>query len=396
MGNQLHTTSTPVTYGTHVPMLNAQLCEPFPLPTGAVFIPMSPFAGDLSIHRIPQIVLNVGMEPQTYQDCIYEINQVSIRLYSQLRNVIIKIKNNSGMLDLYTQSLEKFIINVENLCQKLNENNLKKDNLVFIPFVNILRDETNEQHFGIIIDYLNKDEINKKVKKIGKKRIKSMKKKHKKAKQSQKSDDSSSSSNSLFACFKFGNNKNSKNQECKDDNKDNNCNEDNTEVEDNNSNNHGDDDSYSKNEELQDYKDASPVLPQIDGLNLVASASMASLSEKEICTKSEMISIASVSHSRASAKIGHASFVSNSNINRMGGKVTNVNNINNINGINLHPSSSLSQIDEFVTSQIKFNRNNIKKDDDADNESDHDVIDEIDENDENEMTKSYTKSNGPS
>ena len=35
---------------------------------------------------------------------------------------------------------------------------MKRYNLVFIPVVDILilRDESNEQHFGIIIDYLNK------------------------------------------------------------------------------------------------------------------------------------------------------------------------------------------------------------------------------------------------
>ena len=204
MGNHLNT--CPVTHETHVPMLNAQLCEPFPLATGAVFLPMSPFAGDLPIHSIPQIVLNVGMESQTYQDCIYEINQISIRLYSQIRSVIEQLKHNLGLLDLYYQTLEQFIGNIESLCEKLNENNLKRYNLVFIPFVDILRDESNEQHFGIIIDYLSKDEINKKVKKITKTRIKSIKK-HKNSKQShlQKSQKLETSQRSQKRHnFKFG------------------------------------------------------------------------------------------------------------------------------------------------------------------------------------------------
>ena len=111
MGNHLNT--RPVTHGTHVPMLNDQLCEQFALPKGAVFVPMSPFAGNLSIHTTQQIVLNVRMESQTYQDCICEINQVSIGLHSQICSFVNQLKHNVTLLDLYYQVLEQFIGNIE-------------------------------------------------------------------------------------------------------------------------------------------------------------------------------------------------------------------------------------------------------------------------------------------
>lgn len=222
-----------------VPVLDENLGIPYALPTGGVFVPMSPITGDLPIYSIPQIVLNAGMDGKDYQDCIYEINEASISRYSNVRNVIERLKRNLAPFDLYYECIESLIVDVEDICDALNKSILKEYNLIFIPFMHILRDETNKQHFGIIIDMLNRKQIGKKVNKLKKKEIKRLKKSSKQSKTQEKNDKKQTMQNvkntkhnkskdktdnqnkpdqqdrdsgvvysSLFGCFKLANKKN--------------------------------------------------------------------------------------------------------------------------------------------------------------------------------------------